>query len=446
LLRKTGCENKKEETMTKPIWDAAHSIDARGDTVIAGLSVSRRLILVGAIAALAAPQIARGEGKNFRIGMLSVFSGATAQTGVTHRNAVQMEVERINASGGLAGRQIEVLYRDSKGQAQEAARLARELVNSENCDMLLNADTSASTFAIQEVVRDLGVLCIHSSSETSSLTADPKYRVATAFRSSRQGIHDAIVGGAYAAKIAKEKKLTRWATTSPDYAYGRDTTAQYLEYLAVGLPNLELVTQTWPKLGAPDYTEVITKLIQARPQAMYTALFGGDLTAFVNQSAIYALFGQMTVFSVNLADYTALTAIKSLPAGIESGNRYLANFPDTPSNHAWADGYRKRYNEYPTNWSWESATALLFLEAAAKQAGSADPKRLAETLRGLKIACPFGSDGTVTMRAEDQTVIGYAIGWGPSTPNPPYVTNIQAGDWGRILEAEAEWKKRSGFV
>jgi branched-chain amino acid transport system substrate-binding protein len=414
-----------------------------------GRAVSRRTILaagVGGAGVLAMPWIAGAQAKALRIGMQATFSGPQAQSGITHRNAIQMEVERINATGGLAGRPIEVIYRDSKGQPQEAARTARELINSDGCEMLIDAEASSGSFAVQEVVRDLGVLCMHTSSETSSLTADPKYRVATAFRSSRQGVHDAIVGGAYAAQVATARKLTRWGTCAPDYAYGRDTTAQYLEYLKHFKPDIEVIVQAWPKLGQPDFTEVITKLIQAKPQAMYTALFGGDLTAFVNQGNIYALFGAMQVFAVNMADYTALTAVKNLPPGIHSGNRYVITCPDTQANRDWGEAYRKRYNEYPTNWSWESATGIMFLEGAAKKAGSSEPKKLAEALRGLKIACPFGVDGTVTMRAEDQTSIGYAIGWGTTLSQAPYVSGVKAADWGIILEMEQEWKKRNGFV
>ncbi len=295
-------------------------------------------------------------------------------------------------------------------------------------------------------MRDLGVLCIHTSSETSSLTADPKYRVPTAFRAARQGVHDSIVGAAYAAQVATAKKLTKWGTCAPDYAFGRDTTAQYLEFLKHFKPDIEVIVQAWPKLGQSDFTEVITKLIQAKPQAMYTCLYAGDLSAFVNQGIIYALFSAMQVFAVNMADYTTLTAVKNLPPGIHSGNRYVMTCPDTQANRDWAEAYRKRYNEYPTNWSWESATGMMYLEGAAKKAGSSDPMKLAEALRGLKIACPFGVDGTVTMRAEDQTSIGYAIGWGTTLSQAPYVSGVKAADWGVILEMEQEWKKRNGFI
>jgi hypothetical protein len=65
--------------------------------------------------------------------------------------------------------------------------------------------------------------------ETSSLTADPKLHIPNAFRTCRQGIHDAISGGTYTATICKAKNLKTWITCSPDYAYGRRA-ASKIEY------------------------------------------------------------------------------------------------------------------------------------------------------------------------------------------------------------------------
>jgi len=67
-------------------------------------------------------------------------------------------------------------------------------------------------------------------------------------------------------------------------------------------------------------------------------------------------------------------------------------------------------------------------------------------MRGLTIKSPFGADGTVTMRAEDQTLIGYAIGWGTTIPSEPYVPEVKSGDWKQILALEAEWKKTKGYT
>jgi branched-chain amino acid transport system substrate-binding protein len=413
-------------------------------------NIDRRTILKGAAAGAAAtifaPNIVAAQAKVIRIGMPTILSGRVAQLGTSSRNAVQMEVEKINAAGGLAGRQIEMVVRDSKGQPQEAARVSRELVNSDGCEILLDAEASSGSFAVQEVAKDLGVLVMHTNSETSSLTADPKIRIPLAFRSCRQGIHDAVASGAYAAEIAKTKKLNRWGTCSPDYAYGRDNTQLFVEYLKHFYPQAEVTTDAWPKLFQPDYTEVITKVLQNKPQALYSALWGGDLTSWVDQASIYALFSQMEVFAINMADYTALTAVKNLPKGIHSATRYIKTYPNTKANAAWGDEYRAKFKEYPTNWSWENWVGIHFIAAASKKANSADGKKIAEAMRGLKIDCPFGADGTVTMRADDQTVIGYAIGWGTTIPGEPYVPEVTGASWESILRLEAEWKKRNNYT
>jgi branched-chain amino acid transport system substrate-binding protein len=410
-------------------------------------TLGRRTVLAASAGLLATPWIARAQSNPLKIGIQSIFSGAIALVGTSSRGGIQPEIDRINASGGLLGRQIQPIYRDSKGQPQEAARVARELVNTDGCEILLDAEASSGAYAVQEVVRDLGVLCVHSNSETSSLTADPKLRVATAFRSARQGVHDAIVGGAHSAKVATERKLTRWATSSPDYAFGRDTTGQFLDFLKHFKPDVDVVSQSWPKLGQPDFTEVITKILQAKPQALYSALYAGDLSAFVNQGNVYALFSAMQVFVPAMGDLPVLTAIKNLPTGIQSANRYLPTFPETPENVAWGAAYRKaNNNDYPTNWSWENSTAMRFIEAAVKKAGSTDGKAAAAAMEGLTIDSPFSTTGKVTMRAEDHTMINYAIGWGATVPKAPFVTDIVPGDWGQIVELETEWKKKSGYI
>src|ERR1700760_45712 len=142
--------------------------------------VSRRatLALMGAGAAtFAAPWVARADAKTIKIGMQTILSGPIALLGTSSRNALMMEQDRINAAGGFLGRQIEFVFRDSKGQPQEAARVARELVNSTGCELLIDDEASSASFAVQEVIRDLNsIVCIHTNSETSSLTADPKIR------------------------------------------------------------------------------------------------------------------------------------------------------------------------------------------------------------------------------------------------------------------------------
>jgi branched-chain amino acid transport system substrate-binding protein len=392
------------------------------------------------------PYISRAADKPIKIGVPTILSGRVAQLGISSRNALMMEVEKFNAAGGLSGRMIEIITRDSKGKPDEAANNTRQLINGDGCEIIISAESSGGAFAVQEVIRELKVLCIHTNSETSSLSADPKIRVPTAFRTARQGIHDAIVSASYAGNVAKAKGLKTWMSCSPDYAYGRDNTSLFLEYLKRFHPEIEMVGEAWPKLFQADYTENITKILQAKPQALYSALWAGDLVSFVDQSSIYNLFAQTSLFAINMADYTTLTAVKNLPQGIHSATRYLKTFPTGADNAAWADAYKGKYGDYPTNWSWENSLAMSFLTTAMKNTNSTDANKLAAALRGMKIKSPFGADGTVTMRADDQTTIGYAIGWGTTIPKEPYVPSVTPGDWKTILEHEAEWKKKMGYA
>jgi branched-chain amino acid transport system substrate-binding protein len=50
------------------------------------------------------------------------------------------------------------------------------------------------------------------------------------------------------------------------------------------------------------------------------------------------------------------------------------------------------------------------------------------------------------MRAEDQTIVDYAVGWGATIPGEPYLPSVTPGDWKLIRELEAEWKKSKGYL
>lgn len=415
---------------------------------------SRRNLIKGAAAAAGAsvlagaPAFLRAQPTPIKIGQVTIASGRVAQIGVSSKNAILMEIDAFNKAGGLDGRMLALIDRDSKGKPDEAARFTRELINAEGCNIILDCEGSSGAFAVHEVVRDSKALCVHCLSETTQLTADPKLRIPNAFRTARQGLHDSIVGGTYAARIAKEKGYSRWATIAADYSYGREATPEFLGYVRKGGATVELAAESWPKLFQPDYTENITRLLQAKPQAVFCGLWGGDLTAFIDQASLFGLFNQAELFSIHMADYTTLTTVKNLPKqGIHSSNRYVRSFPDTAANREWADAYRARYNSLPTNWAWEASTATRAVIGAMRATKSAEPAKIAEAMRGMQIPSPVGmKNGTITMRAQDQTIIDYALGWGRILPTDPYLTNIAVADWAQVLALETEWKKEKSYV
>jgi branched-chain amino acid transport system substrate-binding protein len=393
------------------------------------------------------PAIVKGQSGAIKIGVPTILSGRVAVLGQTTVGGLKMTFDKFNAAGGINGRKVELVVRDSKGAPQEAAKVTRDLINNDGCQLIIDGEASSGSFAVQEVIRDVGVFCIHTNSETSSLTADPKLHVATAFRTARQGIHDAIGGGDYAARIAKAKGLKKWATCSPDYAYGRSNTAEFMEYAKYFDGNIQVIEETWPKLFQPDYTEVVTKLLNAKPDAMYSALWGGDLVAFIDQANLYGLFDKQASFMVNLGDYGIVDEVKQFPQGVYSGGRYNRTVPNTPENEAWYQEYVKTQKHKPTNWSWENAVAADLTIAALKATnGDTNGKKLAEAIKGLKIKSPFGVDGTLTMRADDHTLINYPVGYGLSLSKEPFISDFKSTSWDQILELEKAWKKKMGYA
>lgn len=414
-------------------------------TVLKGLGA-----LAGATAASAVvgmPHVARAQASTIRVGMPTILSGRVALLGTSSRNAAQLAIQRFNEAGGVNGRTIELVVRDSRGQPDEAARVTRDLINTDGCEIIIDAEASSGAFAVHEVIRELPVLCLHTCSETSALTADPKLRVATAFRCARQGIHDAVSGGLYAGTLAREKGMTRWMTCSPDYAYGRDNTAEFLEYLQLFEPSVEIIDQAWPKLFEPDYTAFVTRIVQTQPQGLYSALWGGDLVSFIEQGNLYGLFGgNITFFSGGLADPPVIGALNQVPEGLRSVYRYDADYPATEGNRAFNEDYIALANQAPTNWAWQNYTAAQFLFGALQQTGGkTEGQALAEALMGMELDSPFAEEGRITMRAEDRTIIGYPVAWGSSVASPPGFNDWVPGDWPQILEQEAEWKQRKGY-
>ena len=78
------------------------------------------------------------------------LSGPVSVYGVPVSKGAEMAAQEINAKGGVLGRKLELLERDSKANADEAVRLARELIIKDNVDFLIGTATSAEATIAKE--------------------------------------------------------------------------------------------------------------------------------------------------------------------------------------------------------------------------------------------------------------------------------------------------------
>ena len=84
--------------------------------------------------------------------------------------------------------------------------------------------------------------------------------------------------------------MKRVATIAPDYAYGRDAVAAFVDYIKKARPDIEIVDQQWPKLGEGDFTPFITAQMGKKPDAVFCDVFGGDFVTLAKQAGPLGYF------------------------------------------------------------------------------------------------------------------------------------------------------------
>jgi branched-chain amino acid transport system substrate-binding protein len=152
-------------------------------------------LAAAAAAAVAGPALAQGA--PIKIGALLPISGPAAEFGGQERRAIEATVERVNASGGIKGRQLQAVIRDTKTDATEAARLASQLILDEGVVALITG-TGPDTLAAADLAMRSKVP-VFAMVQTQSIT-DPKaayakwvYRVTPSIAQDLQGLRSKIV-------------------------------------------------------------------------------------------------------------------------------------------------------------------------------------------------------------------------------------------------------------
>ena len=113
--------------------------------------MSRRTFLIALlVAGLVVPLTAAAQ-KPIKVGFPMILSGPGALFGEPALKGAKMFEDEINAKGGVLGRKIQLVERDTKGNADEAVRVSRELVLKENVDFLVGTLTSAEGPAVSPV-------------------------------------------------------------------------------------------------------------------------------------------------------------------------------------------------------------------------------------------------------------------------------------------------------
>src|SRR6266404_5786724 len=271
--------------------------------------MTRRMFLTSLLALLIAWPVAAQAQKPIKVGFPIILSGPGALFGEPALKGAQMFVDETNAKGGVLGRKIELIARDTKGNADEAVRVARELILKENVDFLVGTLTSAEGPAVSVVAKENKIVFIAPIPKTDQLTAADKlhpyvFRVAST----------TTIEGRSAAEIVAKWPVKRIATISPDYAYGQDVTKTFVEHLKKVAPAMEIVDQQWPKLGENDYTPFINAQMAKKPEAVFSSLWGGHFLTFAKQAKPLGYFDAVKYNFIGVGEAGSPESAKTMGA------------------------------------------------------------------------------------------------------------------------------------
>ena len=378
-----------------------------------------RHILALACAALAALPVAAAAKDPIRIGFPIPLSGATAIYGEPILKGAEMAVADVNAKGGVLGRQLELLSRDSKANADEAVRVSRELIIKNNVDFLIGTLTSAEAPAVSTIAKENKIVFLAPAAKTVKLT-DPEhihpYIFRVASNTSMEGQSGAIV-------VAKWKDVKRVATIAPDYAYGHDAIAAFVEHLKKLRPDIEIVDQQWPKLGEPDMTAFITAQMSKQPDAVYCDLFSGDFVTLVKQGTPLGYFKAIHNRLADGGEVGAVDVTSALGADYPFGIWANAYDPviwpgHEPAEHKAFIEHLKAYmkSDVGSGWAIMGYNSVLALVDGIKKAGGTDSAKVAAALAGLTFDTPVGKR-TFSATTHDADMGEY---WGVMTKEAAY--------------------------
>lgn len=358
--------------------------------------MARRFAILLALL-LSAPVIAQ----TIRLGELNEYKQFPAFLD-PYRKGMELAVDEINAAGGVLGRKIEVVSRDDNGVPGDAVRVAEELLTRERAVLLMGTFASNIGLAVADLAKRRHALFIAAEPLTDKIVWQDGNKYTFRLRASTYMQTAMLVPEA--AKLRK----ARWAIVYPNYEYGQAATVTFRQQMqAQQGGTLEFVEQAVP-LGKIEPGAVVQALSDARPDAIFSSLFGPDLARFVREGELRGLFKDRPVFNLLGGEPEYLDPLKNeAPVGW-----YVTGYPwyaiNTPEHKRFLSAYEAKFHDYPRLGSVVGYSTVKSAAAAIARAGSTDTDKLVTAMEGLTFETPFGA---VTYRKIDhQSTMGAYVG------------------------------------
>jgi branched-chain amino acid transport system substrate-binding protein len=399
-----------------------------------GKVTRRRLLGYGAAAGalgasmlVPAPwQSAFGRARPYKIGTLQPLSGAAAAGGNTALVGTQMAVDRINKSGGINGRPVELVVADYESKPDVGRRKLEKLLVEDGIDAHQGGFLSNVCLACMPVFEEHKVVNVVGACLDTTITTRKCSRFT--FRPFDYAPAQAVAFAPTLVRLAR-----KWHIAYADYAWGQSTRDAYVEQIEKN--GGMVVGATGIPLGTADMTPFLSK-IRGGFDGLFAIFFGRDGVAIGNQAFDLGLTRKYKwAGDGGIAESINLPALGNKIEGFVGINRYLPILDgplDTPAHRRFlAEASARLENIDPSgplpdsfvHSNFEAMNALKLGMQKSGFRGREDTMRLIEALEGLEM--PEGDDfplGEKVLRKEDHQAF-----------NPEFIFEVKGGRY-RILE------------
>ena len=385
-----------------------------------------RMKLAALVAMALTPGLVFAQEKpaELKIGITTFISGAASVFGVPAKAAAELLIEDMNAKGGIGGAKLSATFIDEGIGGDKLLSEYRRLVQEQGVRTMLSAISSGNCNIVAPVAEDLKVLNVMWDCGTEKVLEDKRYKYVV--RTQANANTEMVATVLYLLKT--RPNFSTIAVMNQDYAWGRDSWEIFLNTLKALKPDVKVVAEMFPKLGASDFSTEISRLQALRPDVVLSTSWGGDLDTFVRQASQRGLFNQGATMVLPLAESSLERLGATMPEGVivgARGDHYFLH-PETrddPKHKEFVAKFRAKTGAYPIYPTYHMAQALEGLktgyENAIKANGGKWPttEQVAEAMRKMEFKA-YGR--TVSMREDGQGLEAQLLGVTKRVPQYPF--------------------------
>jgi len=335
----------------------------------------------------------RGAGDDkVRIGLLMSMTGDTANFGISSSNAIRMAADAVNQTGGINGKQIELLLQDDRSDATEAANIATRFVSQDGVHAIIGEVGSSRTLAAAPIAQNAKIPMLTPSSTNPDVTRKGNYIFRSCFIDTVQGPAMAQ----FAAKSLKTKRAALMIDRRNDYSTGLE---KPITDIYVSLGGQIVITQSY-QAGDQDFNAQITSIKGANPEVIFVPGYYGDVALIAKQARDKGLTAPL--IGGDGWDSPSLYQIGGAALDGSYFTNHYSPYDLDPRVQKFVKDYQSRYGTVPDALAATGYDAALIMFDAIKRANSLDGAAIRDALAATK-NFP-GVTGTVTFNENRDAV------------------------------------------